>query len=78
MNWDAISAIAESIGTIAVVVTLGYLAFQLRMANKQREQEAYRDNLDRINQLCELFSESTEKASIINRGRKSLSSLNTD
>ena len=78
MNWDAISAIAESMGTIAVVVTLVYLASQLRMANKQREQEASRDNLDRLNQLCELFSQSIEKASIINRGRKSLSSLSAD
>ena len=30
MNWDAIIAVAECIGVIAVLVTLGYLAIQTR------------------------------------------------
>ena len=30
MNWDAISALSEFIGAIAVVVTLIYLAVQVR------------------------------------------------
>jgi len=30
MNWDAISAIGEILGAIAVVATLGYLAVQIR------------------------------------------------
>ena len=34
MNWDAIGAIAELIGSIAVVFTLGYLAVQLRHSSK--------------------------------------------
>ena len=32
MNWVAISAIAEAIGVIAVVISLLYLAFQIRFA----------------------------------------------
>ena len=32
MNWIAISAIAETIGVIAVVISLLYLAFQIRFA----------------------------------------------
>lgn len=32
MNWIAISAIAEAIGVIAVVISLLYLAFQIRFA----------------------------------------------
>ena len=78
MNWDAISAIAEGIGTIAIVVTLAYVAIQMRMANKQRELEAHRHILDRFDHICETFSHSTERASIINRGRNSLSTLNDD
>jgi hypothetical protein len=34
MNWDAISAIAEILGAIAVVVTLMYLAIQIRQSTK--------------------------------------------
>ncbi len=30
MNWEAIGAIAEAVGALAVVVTLGYLAVQMR------------------------------------------------
>jgi hypothetical protein len=48
MNWDAIGAIAEGVGSIAVVVTLAYLAIQMRTANKQRELESYRYILARF------------------------------
>lgn len=78
MNWDAIGAIAEGVGSIAVVVTLAFLAIQMRKANQQRELESYRDTVIRLDRICESFSQSIEKASIINRGRKSLSNLNED
>ena len=75
MNWDAIGAIAEAVGTIAVLITLLYLAMQMRVANKQREIDSLRHNWDGLNQICELLGESTEKASIVKRGRESLASL---
>ena len=34
MNWEAFGAIAEMIGSLAVLVTLIYLAFQVRQASK--------------------------------------------
>jgi hypothetical protein len=33
MNWDALGAIAEMIGAAGLVVTLGYLAIQIRRSN---------------------------------------------
>jgi hypothetical protein len=75
MNWDAISAVAETVATIAVLVTLLYLALQMRIANKQREIESLRHNWDGLNRMCELLGESTEKASIVKRGRESLENL---
>ncbi len=75
MEWDAISAVAETVGTIAVLVTLLYLSVQMRIANKQRETESLRHNYDGLNRMCELLSESTEKASIVKRGRESLENL---
>ena len=65
MNWDAIGAIAETVGTLAVLVTLVYLAIQLRVSNKQREIESYRHNLEGLNTICGILSESTEKTSRI-------------
>ena len=72
MSWDAISAVGETVGTLAVLITLTYLAEQLRIGNKQRETDALRHNWDGLNRMCELFGESTEKASIVNRGRQSI------
>lgn len=34
MNWEAISAVAEIVGVIAVVVSLGYVAIQIRQNTK--------------------------------------------
>lgn len=34
MNWDAISAVSETIASIAVVISLIYLAIQIRHSNK--------------------------------------------
>jgi len=75
VNWDAISAVAETVGTLAVLITLVYLAVQIRVANKQREIESLRHNWDGLNRICELVSESPEKASIVLRGRESLNNL---
>jgi hypothetical protein len=38
MNWDAISAVGEVVGAIAVVVTLLYLALQVRMSRAATEE----------------------------------------
>ena len=78
MNWDAIGAGAETVGTILVLITLIYLAVQMRIANKQREIESLRHTYDGINRVCELLSETTEKASIVLRGRESLENLTDD
>ena len=75
MNWDVISAVAETVGTLTVLVTLVYLSIQMRIANKQREIESLRHNWDGLNSVCELLCESTEKASIVMRGRESLENL---
>ena len=40
MNWDAIGAIAEVLGVIAVFVTLVYLAYQLRQNNILLKEQA--------------------------------------
>lgn len=42
MNWDAISAVGEIVGAAAVVLTLIYLAVQIRQNNKHLAQEAQR------------------------------------
>jgi hypothetical protein len=39
MNWEAIGAIGEIVGALAVVATLGYLARQMRQANMHAKSQ---------------------------------------
>jgi hypothetical protein len=41
MNWDAISAVAESVGAIGVIATLVYLAVQIRSNTNAVRAAAY-------------------------------------
>jgi hypothetical protein len=38
MNWDAIGAIAETLGAVGVIASLVYLATQIRRSREQTEQ----------------------------------------
>lgn len=39
MNWEAIGAVGEALGSIAVLVTLIYLAIQIRQNTAQQKRE---------------------------------------
>jgi hypothetical protein len=39
MNWDAVGAVGELLGALVVVVTLGYLAIQIRQNTAQQKRE---------------------------------------
>ena len=42
MNWDAITAIAELAGVVAVVVSLIYVGFQVRQNTRQLRHDNLR------------------------------------
>ncbi len=46
MNWDAIGAIAEMLGTVAVLVTLVYLAFQIKQSNTHMQSATAQSQAD--------------------------------
>jgi hypothetical protein len=54
MNWDAIGAIAEAIGALAVIITLIYLTFQLRQNTRAIEHSTYRGVIDNP-EIAELY-----------------------
>ena len=43
MNWDALGALSELVGAVAVIVTLAYLAIQIRDNNKMMRASAKQD-----------------------------------
>ena len=78
MNWEAIGAIAELVGAVAVVATLLYLSVQVRAANRQSELESFRHTWDGLNQFCDVISGSRQTASVVRRGRESLPQLDAE
>ena len=48
MNWDAIGALGEIVGAIAVVVTLAYLAIQIQQNTRMMRREAHLDRTRHI------------------------------
>jgi hypothetical protein len=43
MNWEAVGAIAEIIGVVAVIATVGYLSVQIRQSNRQLSAQALKE-----------------------------------
>jgi hypothetical protein len=56
MNWDAISATAELLGALAVIVTLIYLAVQLRQQNTVTKAQIEQQRADSVIQLATVLS----------------------
>ena len=42
MDWNAVGALGEGLGAVAVVFTLAYLAKQVRQSNRTAKAEAFR------------------------------------
>ncbi len=45
-NWEAIGAIAEMLGALAVIITLGYLAIQIRQNTRSTTTSIYESAMD--------------------------------
>ena len=75
MNWDAIGAVSEILAAIAVVVTLIYLAKQIRQNSQAVEISALRDTTEQWNRWSEVLATSPELAEIVTRGNKSYRNL---
>ena len=78
MNWDALATIAELIGAIAVVISVVYLAVQIRENTKVSAEEAVSSAIDAFNDLDKLIAGDSELASIAIRGEKSFDALSPE
>lgn len=57
MNWEAISAVSDLLASIAVVVSLIYLAIQVRQSNVLAQGQTRRDYLDKnLQEIYLLFN----------------------
>jgi len=74
MNWDAISAVAETVGVAAVFVSVLYLAKQVKTGNDLNRTDTFRSIMQGLGNYCsDMFSQ--ENAELIEKGFGSFSAL---
>lgn len=85
MNWEAISAIGEIIGAIAVVISLIYLAAQIRHNTRELDEQNRTNRITSLTAVGENFArfrtqirENSELASIWHKGGSDLGSLTNE
>ena len=75
MNWEAVGAIAELLGTFGVITTLIYLAIQIRSNTKSIRETNTRVHTDRMIGSSRLIAEDRELADVFRRSSKNLRNL---
>jgi len=78
VNWDAIVAIVETIGLLAVVASLAYLAIQVRQNSQLIRQNTFVARSAMVHETStfyarffELIADNSELASVFHRGTNS-------
>ena len=65
MNWDAIGALSEIAGTATVVISVLYLAVQVRQSNRQSASNSGTEVLGEMNRLQEFVFSDPEGANLL-------------
>ena len=68
MNWDALGAIGEVIGPLAVFLTLGYLAVQIRQNTKAVRASALDSSVNAVNAVRVAMIENVEVTALYRKG----------
>lgn len=75
MNWQAIAAVAEAVGAIAVVASLLYLAVQVRQNTRQSRLGAQQAMVAELGMALQAQAQDREFASLLAKGLQNLGSL---
>jgi len=77
INWDAVTAIGQMIGALGVIVSLIYLALQVRADARARRAQTLHDLATAISSYAQSIVENEDVAELWTRGLERLDSLNT-
>lgn len=78
MNWEAISAVSQLIGSVAVVISVLYLAVQLRSSTRVAKVAAMDAATTALRDVTKPFMENAELARIWRVGLENLEALSKD
>jgi len=78
MNWDALGAVGEIVGAAGVIVSLLYLATQVRNNSRQLRHAAAQAVLDKLNGLIGQLAFTAGAGDVWTRGLSGLDALKDD
>jgi hypothetical protein len=78
MNWEAIAAISQLVGSIAVVVSVLYLAFQLRSSTRVAKVTAQDAAASALRDFTKPLMENAELGRVWRAGLENLDALSPD
>jgi hypothetical protein len=78
VNWDAVGALAELAGALGVILTLGYLAVQIRQNSKLLSASVADSSRDAYNELGRILGTSTDAARVYTSGIEDPTSLSPE
>ena len=78
MNWDAIGALGELVGAAAVVVSIIYLALQVKQNSAHVRSSGYQTAVQSANQFLDSLSTHPETLKVFQAAQDSYDSLDDD
>lgn len=78
MNWEAIGAVGETVGALAVLITLVYLAMQIRQNTKSVQAAAVDSANSQVSKIREVIFADANVANMYRRGNEDPASLSQD
>ena len=78
MNWEALGASGEIVGAFGVIVTLIYLALQIRQNTRASRVSAVQESMENSARFSELLATNGDLLSLFTRGLVNPEELNAD
>src|SRR5207244_13421281 len=75
MNWEMISAVGQMLGALGVIISIVYLAAQIRNQNKESQRAAMNVLTSHWSELTKTLVESPDLAALWLRGLRSFDAL---
>jgi len=75
VNWDAIGALAELVGALGVILSLVYLAFQIRQNTNAMRGAAHESHISRVTNVTLGIGTNPQASELIARGSRDFGSL---
>ena len=78
MNWEAIGALSELIGAMAVIATIGYVAVQVRQQTHAVRSASYQASTDALNAINMAVATDSELLRVVSAKPGSLDELSAE